>query len=135
MSLQEFLNTHPVDELTDEVAVSSRFTDNDGKLLLFKIKAMTGQEFEDIRRACSTVKKNRKVEFDSQRFNLKVIINHTLEPNFKDAASLKAVGVATPDDYVQKVLLAGEIATLAQKISTLSGFDTDMADLVEEAKN
>ncbi|MNB80547.1 Phage XkdN-like protein [compost metagenome] len=135
MNLQDFLNTHLVDELTDEVAISPRFVDSNGKPLLFKIKAMTGQEFDEIRKACTTLKKGRKVEFDSQRFNLKVIINHTAEPNFKDAASIKQVGVTTPEEYVQRVLLAGEIATLAQKISELSGFDVDMSDLVEEAKN
>lgn len=135
MSLQDFLNTHPVDSMTDEVAISPRFVDDEGNMLKFKIKAMTGQEFEEIRKACTTLKKGRKVEFDSQRFNLQVIIRNTLDPNFKDAESIKAVGVTTPENYVQKVLLAGEISALAQKISELSGFDVDMTDLVEDAKN
>jgi hypothetical protein len=134
MSLQDFLNAHPVDNLTDEVAVSTRLSDKNGPLK-FKIKAMSSQEFDEIRKACTNVKKGRKVEFDAQRFNLKVIINNTLVPSFKDVESIKKLGCLTPDDYVQKVLLPGEISTLAQKISELSGFDTDMEELVEEAKN
>lgn len=135
MSLQEFLNENPVDGLTDEVVVSSRFKDKEGKVLSFKIKAMTDQEFNETRKSCTIPKKGRKFEFDSGRFNLQTIIRNCLEPNFKDATSIKKLGCASPEEYVQKVLLAGEIATLAQKISELSGFDAEMSDLVEEAKN
>ncbi|WP_328802028.1 hypothetical protein T3H97_06360 [Paenibacillus sp. LX16] len=58
-----------------------------------------------------------------------------MNPNFRDAESLKKLGCASVEEYVQKVLLAGEIATLSQKISSLSGFDIEMEDLVDEAKN
>ena len=135
MNLQEFLNAHPVDNLTEDVVVSQRFKDEKGSILKFKIKAMTSQEFDEIRRACTTNRKGRRVEFDAQKFNLKVVINHTLVPNFKDAESLQKLGCPTPEDYVQKVLLAGEIVTLAQKIQELSGFDIELDELVEEAKN
>lgn len=135
MSLQEFLNNNPIDNLTEEVVVSPRFKDEKGNLLKFKIKAMTGREFDDIRRSAMQIKKGRKVEFDAQKFNLQVVINHTLVPDFKDAASIRKLGCHTPEEYVQKVLLAGELATLAQKIQELSGFDVEMDELVEEAKN
>ena len=135
MSLQDFLNANPVDNLTEEVAVSPRFKDKDGNLLKFKIKAMTNAEFDQIRKSATTVRKGRKVEFDAHKFNLQMIINHTVEPNFKHAESIQQMGCATPEDYVQRVLLAGEVTTLANKIQELSGFDVAMEDLVEEAKN
>lgn len=135
MSLQDFLNANPVDNLTEEVIVSKRFKDKDGNLLKFKIKAMTNAEFDEIRKAATTVKKGRKVEFDAHKFNLRMVINHTVEPDFKHADSIKKLGCSTSDDYVQRVLLPGEVAALAQKIQELSGFDVSMEDLVEEAKN
>jgi len=135
MSLQEFLNSNPVDNLTDDVVVSPRFKGADGTVLTFKIKAMTSAEFNELQKACTTVRKGRKIEFDSQRFNLRSVINHTVVPDFKDAASIQKLGCRTPEEYVQKVLLAGEVATLANKISALSGFDVEMDELVEEAKN
>lgn len=134
-TLQQFLNTNPIDNLTEEVIVSPRFKDAEGNVLKFKVKAMNSREFEEIRKAATVIRKGRKVEFDSQVFNLKIVVNHTLNPNFKDAESLQMLGVTTPDEYVQRVLLAGEIATLANKITELSGFDVEMEDLVEEAKN
>lgn len=135
MSLQEFLNANPVDNLTEEIVISPRFKDKQGNLLPFKIKAMTNQEFDEIRKACTIPKKGRKVEFDAQKFNLRTVINHTLSPDFKHVESLKQLGCNTPEEYVQKVLLSGEVATLANKIQELSGFDVQMDDLVEEAKN
>lgn len=135
MSLQEFLNANPVDNLTDEVAVSPRFKDKEGKPLMFTIRAMTTKEFESIRKASMDTRKGRKVEFDAQRFNIKTVIDHTVVPDFKDADSIQKLGCRTPEEYVQRVLLAGEVATLASEIQKLSGFDVEMEDLVEEAKN
>ncbi|MEK3788748.1 phage tail assembly chaperone [Paenibacillus sp. FSL K6-1230] len=136
MSLQEFLNANPVDGgITDEVVVSHRFVGKDKKPLPFTIKAMTDADFNDLRKACMTIKKGRKVEFDAQKFNLQMVIRNTVNPNFRDAESLKKLGCNSAEEYVQKVLLAGEVATLSAKINALSGFDIEMEDLVEEAKN
>lgn len=135
MSLQDFLNSNPIDGLIEEVVVSKRFVDADGNILKFKIKAMTAPEFEDIRKRSTVIQKKGKVEFNAQRFNNTSVINNTIEPNFKDADSIKKLGCATPEDYLNKVLLPGEIATLSDRIQRLSGFDTDMEELVEEAKN
>lgn len=135
MSLQEFLNDNPVDNLTDEVPVSRRLKGKDGKPLKFKIKAMNDEEFDEIRKACTVVRKGRKVEFNARKFNMMIIVNHTINPDFKHAESLKKLGCATPEEYVQRVLLAGEVATLVKKIQELSEFDIDMEALVEEAKN
>jgi hypothetical protein len=134
-TLQEFLNSHPVDNLTDEVVVSPRFKDKDGNILKFKIKAMTNKTFDDLRKRYTRVGKGRKVDFDAQGFNMAVVIEHTLDPDFKDADSIKKLGCTTPEEYLNKVLLSGEIATLVNKIQELSGFDIDMEALVEEAKN
>lgn len=134
-TLQEFLNSNPVDDLTEEVPVSARIKDKEGNVLKFKIKALSGPEFEDIRKRSTEIKKKGKVEFNAQRFNNTLVINNTLEPNFKDAESIKQLGCVYPEDYLNKVLLPGEIATLSEHIQRLSGFDVDMDTLVEEAKN
>ncbi|MFB4326398.1 XkdN-like protein [Paenibacillus sp. AK002] len=135
MNLQDFLNANPVDNLTEEVAISPRFKDEKGNPLKFTIRAMSPAEFEDIRKKSTQIKKGKKVEFDNQLFNLSIAINHTVNPDFRNAESIKKLGLATPEDYVQKVLLAGELSTLVQKINELSGFDVAMNDLVEEVKN
>lgn len=134
-TLQDFLNENLVNGLTDEVVISPRFKDKEGKLLKFKIKALSSPEFESIRKRCMTIGKKGKVDFNTQQFNNSIVIEHTIEPNFKDAESLAKVGAINPEDYLNKVLLSGEIATLAEEIQKLSGFNVDMDSLVEEAKN
>lgn len=137
--LQAFLNAHPIAGLTDEVAISERFKGPDGRVLKFKIKVLTHQEFEAYRRQSMTIsadkKGTRRVDLDSAKFNSLVVINHTVDPNFKDAASIQALGCQTPEEYLNKVLLPGEIVDLANAILRLSGFDEDMDELVEQAKN
>ncbi len=135
-TLQEFLNANPVDNLTAEVVVSDRFKDSEGNILKFKVRAMSSDEFEECRKKSMTVTagRRRNVELDLRKFNNAIVINCTLEPNFKDAESIQKLGCMTPEQYLNKVLLPGEIVELSSQIQKLSGFKT-MDDLVEEAKN
>lgn len=129
-NLMQFLIDNPVDNLTDEVIVSARLAK-----FPFKIKGMTGPEFSEYQKLSTKISRHKKVEFDSKTFNELVVLNHTLNPNFRDAESIKKAGCQTPEQFLYKSLLAGEINELAQQITALSGFDKDIEDTVEEAKN
>lgn len=126
MNLQEFLNGRKADNVTAFVNVSERFKDENGNSLKFKIKAMRQSVFEEIRKKCGG---------NSAAFNRCVIIENTLEPNFKDAESISLLGLKTPEQYLDNVLLAGEASTLARSIIELSGFKKNIEELVEEVKN
>lgn len=121
-----------------EVAVSPRFKDKDGKLLKFKIKPMTGDQFGKYQKQCTTITvngKRKETSFDSGKFNLLCIVNHCVDPDFKDADFIKQLGVQTPEQAVSKVLLAGEIVELGNQVTQVSGFDTDINEEIENAKN
>ena len=121
-----------------EVPISPRFKDKEGNLLKFKIRPMTGDEFGKYQKQCTTINVNgRKKEtiFDSGKFNLLCIINHCIDPDFKDADFLKQLGVQTPEQAVSKTLLAGEIVELGNQVTKASGFDTDINEEIEKAKN
>ena len=129
-NLMQFLIDNPVDNLTDEVIVSARLAK-----FPFKIKGMTGPEFSEYQKLSTKISRHKKIEFDSKVFNELVVLNHTIEPNFRDAESIKKARCQTPEQFLYKSLLAGEISELAQQISSLSGFDKEFEDEVEEAKN
>jgi uncharacterized protein YihD (DUF1040 family) len=129
-TLLDFLADNPVNDLTEEVVISERLKD-----FKFKIKAMTGNDFDDYTKQCRKIGKKGKVDFDSQRFNMLVILNHTVEPDFRNVKTLEKAKCQTPEDFINKSLLAGEIAELAQAISRLSGFDQDINELADEVKN
>ena len=128
--LTDFLIENKAGDITEEVILSARLKD-----FPFKIKAMTSDEFDEYQNAATKISKGKKVDFNNGLFRNKVIINHTLEPNFKDADFIKKSGCATPEQLINSVLLAGEAAELSQKISEISGFGTDMDELINEAKN
>lgn len=136
-TLQEFLNENTVEGITAEVPVSNRFRDKEGKLLKFKIKPLTDKEFESYRKKAMKMSMNNggEVELDNSKFVSQIVINHTIDPNFKDAKSIEKTSCHTPDQYLSKVLLAGEVNELAQQIQKLSGFNQSFSELVEEAKN
>jgi 2-oxoglutarate dehydrogenase complex dehydrogenase (E1) component-like enzyme len=129
-ALLQFLVENPVDNLTEKVVVSTRLAD-----FPFTIRAMTGPEFSEYQKAATVIGRHKKVEFNSKLYNEMVVLNHTVEPNFRDAETLKKAGCTSPEQFLYKSLLAGEIAELASRISDLSGFDRDMNETVEEAKN
>lgn len=129
-ALLEFLVQNPVDNVTEQVVVSKRL-----EQFPFTIKAMTGQEFSEYQKLATAIGKKKKVSFDTQKFNEQVVLNHVIEPNFRDAESIKAAGCMSPEQFLYRSLLAGEISELSNKISVLSGFDADMEETVEEAKN
>lgn len=121
-----------------EVVISPRFKDKDGNILKFKIKPMSGDDFGKYQKQCTSMTfNNRKKEthFDSGKFNVMCIINHCVDPDFKDAEFLKKLGVQTPEQAVGKVLLAGEIVELGGQITSISGFDVDINEEIEKAKN
>lgn len=126
--LSEFLCENIVDGVTDEVTISNRIP------FKFKITAMTNTQFNTYRKMATRIK-GKSATFDTAKLTEQIVINHTVEPNFRNAEDIKKVGATTPEQYLNKVLLAGEVATLSEKIQELSGFDIDLDEAIEEAKN
>jgi len=65
-------------------------------------------------------------EVNQKELNNLLIAKSCIEPDFNNEALLKKYGAAEASDCVNKALKFGEIATLAQKILELSGFDTTL---------
>lgn len=100
----------------------------------FRIKPMTNKELEDINEQCTKMI-NGKVKFNARKQSLLFIINNCVEPNFRDAELLKQLKLTEPMEAVEKLLKAGEIATLVKNISEISGFDVGINKKIELAKN
>ena len=131
-SLTQFLVENPQLDVTEEVFISPRFKELGFK---FKISAMSGEEFSSYQKEATAVGRHRKVSFDNKRFNELVVINHTVNPNFKDVETLKSANCTSPEQFLYRSLRAGEIMELANQITALSGFDPDPEALVDEVKN
>ena len=131
-TLTQFLLDNPQLDIREEIYVSERFKNAGFK---FTISAMTGEQFSAYQKEATAIGRHKKVNFDSKRFNELVVINHTVNPNFKDADTIKKAGCQTPEQFLYRSLRAGEVVELANQISRLSVFDTDPEALVDEVKN
>lgn len=128
--LMSFLAKNPVDQLEQIVTIPGRLAE-----FKFKIKPMNAKQFYAYQRVATSFEKGKNLDFNSGKFNELVVINHVIEPNFRDADNLSALGVRTPEEFINKYFLSGELIDLAEKISELSGFNKDDKQLEDEVKN
>ncbi len=128
VSLEEFLLSNPVN-LEDEVKISDRIP------FMFKIRAMDSVTYAELQKKYTKMYRKGKMSFDGSGFNIGMILECCISPNFKSADFVKKSGAITPEDAVRKVLLPGEIVNLAGFIQELSGFDKDTEELKDEVKN
>ena len=134
-ALTDFLLANPVNTIEKEVIVSKRIKDAEGNLLKFKVKPMLNEQYLEYQNQCLVPKKGGKIDFNAKRFNQLVILNHTVEPNFRNAELIQQAGCTTPEQLLNKFVLAGEIQVLSEQIREISGFADSLDELVDEVKN
>lgn len=129
-TIQEFLALPNIDNVVEEIYINKR-------LGSFKIKPMSNEQYNEYLTRCRKVAigKNGKVDFDNAKYNLLLVTNHVVEPNFSDAAVLQQAGFSNPRDFINAKLRAGEIQTIAEKVADISGLNGDIEEKIEEAKN
>lgn len=131
--LQEFLSSQDLTQITEKVNLGGRLSE-----FPITIKPLQGSQYSDYQRlSIENAGSNKKRNFNIKKFNELVVTNCTIDPNFKDAEFQKANGIQDGDatKLMYKVLLSGEITYLAECILKLSGFDRDMEEEIDEAKN
>ena len=106
----------------------------------FVLKSITEAENKQIRKSCQKVNFNKKThqketETDTDLYSNRLLVACCVDPNFKDADLQKRFGVMGAEALIDKILNPGQYAELIQKVQELNGFDTDINDLVDEAKN
>lgn len=138
MDLKAFMLPSVTDE-TKDVIISKRFVDEKGEPLPFKIRKISQEINEGLRKQSSKpIKKNGTIvgeELDSIKFSRLLIIACTLEPNFKASELCDFYKTKDPTDVPSRMLTAGEYAKLAKEIQDFNGFNEDVEELEELAKN
>lgn len=134
-TLQDILNLNIIDNLNHHVQISSRILDENNNPINFQIKPLLFDDFNRLKKKASSIDKNGDVIVNEAYLNTLCIIECTLNPNFKDASSLSKFNLATPEQYLNKVLLAGEADRLVKEIFSISGFIDNFEGFIEEIKN
>lgn len=134
MNLHAFL--HPETPEEQEIIISTRFKDESGEPVPFRIRAITQEENEALMKAATRTLKDRTGNtvrnFDSQAYSRSLVVAGTVSPDFRSAELCEAYNVADPGLVPGKMLLVGEYLKLSEAISDLSGLGESAE---EDAKN
>lgn len=132
----------PVTDTTEDVIISDRFTDEDGKVQPFKIRIISQEINESLHNQASRpIKKNGVVigsQTDSTKYGNLLIVACVAYPNFKDSELCNYYKTKDPLDVPRRMLTAGEFNKLVKAVNRINGFNVDddqVETLEEEAKN
>lgn len=129
---------HPVMAQAEaEIAVSSRFLDEKGSPVPFKVRSLTQEENDALTRLSTRrLKMDGQIQerLDNVEYTRRLVVAATVEPDFSSKELCDALGVVDPLLVPGKLLLPGEYRKLCNKIMELSGFDEAGAEEAE-AKN
>ncbi|MDN4069267.1 phage portal protein [Paenibacillus vini] len=137
-NLSAFFSQNVNSEITEEVVISDRFKDEQGKPIPWKLRSMTEEENEAIRKSAQRKVKEKgmiTIDTNSEEYLAKLVVSSVVFPDLKDADLQKSYGVMGSDKLLRKMLLPGEYAALLQKVQSINGFDKDINELVDEVKN
>lgn len=142
--LKAFLAGNALPVQNRKIALSPRFVGEDGKPMLWELRAITSDENERIQNDCTRLapapgkagKRGQLIpRIDMAAYNAALAAASVVYPNLNDAALQDSYQVKEPGDLLRKMLLAGEFNELMNNVQELSGFDIAFADKVDEAKN
>lgn len=135
--LNTFLNqgkqtTRPINEIEKEVIVSKRFTDDKGKILKWKIRAMGNDAYEALieKHKTSKIIDGELVEIhDRKNWQSDLVVESVVDPDLKDVKLCNMYGTMDPLELIRKMLLPGEFLHLVREIMEINGFREDYSAL------
>lgn len=119
----------------EQVIFSSRLKNDDGSPVTATVTPISSRQLADYRKQVTKAGKKGKIDFDQYRYYNLIVLNHTVDPNFKDEKEIKELGCQTPEQLLDKLLNAGEVENLVQAILEISGLDESIEELKDQAKN
>lgn len=99
----------------------------------FTVKSLSTHEISELRaQATRPGRKGKPEVVDNELLSNLMIVASCVNPDFSDPKLIAHYEASDAADCLQKALLPGEVAALAQAVMEVSGFDVDE---VEAAKN
>lgn len=121
---------------------TKNFVDEAGEPLLWEIKPITTEEDQRIQMECIKEvpipgKRNQfRQKLDANLYLVKQAVTAIVYPNLNDAALQDSYGVKSPEDLLKAMIdNPSEFSDLISYIREQSGFEAEISDEVEEAKN
>ena len=107
-----------------------------GSPFIVMIKAVSAEQWGDLQNMSVSVNNGDDVEVDLSLLQVFTVMECTYDedgaPLFKNKALMKQLHAFSPKELVTKVLLSGEVTSLYNDISELSGFGTGATVGIED---
>ena len=140
--LSRFLKANKIKRENTTFAATKSLVDAKGNPLPWTIKPLTTKENDAIRDECMIEvpvkgKPNMfRPKLDTSKYIGKMICACVVEPNLYDKDLQDSYGVMSPDDLLKEMIDdPGEYNKFLAFVQEFNGFDSNMEDKVEEAKN
>lgn len=137
--LSMFFAQNATVEVAEEFAVSPRFKDQEGKAVKWKLRSISEEENQELRKSTTKKVKGKHgiytPETDTNEYLAKMVTACVVYPDLKNAEVQKSYGVMGAEKLLRKMLLPGEFSNLMEKVQAMNGYDQDMNELVEQVKN
>lgn len=123
-----------------EYVASKRFTDDEGKPIVWRIRVLTNKELDKLR-ARFTKKvyepgtRTAEKRMDLTAFTDELLVRTIVFPTLDDMELQNSWGVSNELDLVKAMLNGGELTDLTRAIQEAQGFETGFEDKVKEVKN
>ena len=137
--LNAFLSQNAIQMENEKHVISDRFKDENGKTIPWEIRYMTESESSSIRKQFTKKIKNKNgtitTDTDIEGYIARVVVECIIHPNLKDAKLQESYGVMGAESLAKKMLKTGEYSKLVEIVQEVNGFDEDMNEIVDKAKN
>lgn len=139
-NLAAFLAENALMEKPEKVVVSKRFM-QEGKPVEWEIRCISSKEDEEIRKECTrqvTVpgkKRQYMPQTDLDLYTGKLAAACVVYPDLTSAQLQDSYHVMGAEALLKRMLLPGEYADLILAVQEINGYNKDMQELVDEAKN
>jgi len=141
MDLKGFMKGNAVIQENVKYEASNRFLGADKKPLQWEMKAITSQKAEDLQKQAT---KNKPIpgqkgkftaEVDMNLYAAKLAVECTVFPDLNDKDLQDSYSVMGAEELLKIMLLPGEYNDYLTEVQKVNGFNKDINDLVDEAKN
>ena len=139
--LSAFLADNVLPAENEKYVVSKRFLGEDGEPVEWEIRAISSAEDEELRRACRKrvpvpgKRGQYTQETDADTYIGKLAVACTVFPDLRNKELQDSYHVLGEEALLKAMLTAGEYSSYLEKVQQVCGFDADMQELVEQAKN
>ena len=139
MDLSSFFRENAIKTEEVKFVVSKRFLDKKKEPVEWILRPVSSQKDEEIRKQCTnriTTKAGQtQTELDTNKYIGLLAVACTVYPNLNDANLQNSYNVMGADELLKNMLLPGEYANYLSKIQEICGFDQNVNDMVQQAKN